>query len=163
MRARESERLSGAPPRGKCCRSRHGGANLLFSSPPFLRRVWVLSRRIIGSARFLLHSRVPLSPKYSHLFRGVYSSAAFSSTLFSHVSPSSPPPPPPPPALANVGNISSLTGPHSDTQTVVPSWSPRGPAETREERRERIQSTVSALFGLLNTDLTSVNRGTDDI
>lgn len=32
--ARERERLSGAP-RAKCCRSRHGGANLLFSSPPF--------------------------------------------------------------------------------------------------------------------------------
>lgn len=129
-----------------------------FLSPPFLRRVWVLSRRIIGSARFLLRSRGPLSPKYSHLFSAVYSSAPFSSTPFSHVSPSLPPP-----ARANVGNISSLTGPHSDTQTVVPSWSPRGPAETREERRERIQSTVSALFGLLNTDLTSANRGTDDI
>lgn len=73
----------------------------------------------------------PLSPKYSHLFSAIYFSSAFSSTLFSRVSPSSPPP-----ALANVGNISSLTGPHSDTQTAVPSWSPPGPAETREERRK---------------------------
>lgn len=98
----------------------------------------------------------PLSPKYSHLFSAIYSSSAFSSTRFSRVSPS-------PPALANVGNISSLTGPHSDTQTAVPSRSPPRGLPRQRGRGEKIQSTVSALFGLLNTDLTSVNRGTDDI
>lgn len=111
--------------------TRRRKSSFLFP-PPFPRRVWVLSRHIIGSARFLLRSRGPLSPKYSRLFSAIYSPSAFSSTLSSRVSPS-----PPPLELPGVGNISSLTGPHSNGQTAAPSWSPPGGLPRQRRRGEK--------------------------
>lgn len=91
-------------PLAKSCGSRHGTANLLFSSPFSAVFGFCLVTLLVRLDFFAIQG---LSPKYSHLFSIVYSSPG--SSLFSATSPLSTPPPPPP-LTPNVGNISSLTG-----------------------------------------------------
>lgn len=120
--------------------TRHSKSSFLF---PFLSRVWVLSRHIIGSAWFLFHSRAlsKVSDIYIVSFIPRLARPSFQR---------------PPPTC----EISALWQADSDSRPIQESprawWDEGG-------KTKRIRSTVSALYGHFNTDLTSVNRGTNDI
>lgn len=121
-------------PLAKCCGSRHGTANLLFCSPlslSFLSRVRVLSRHIIGSAWFVFHWRA-LSKVQTVIY--------LVSPIPCLARPSCQLPP-------NMWDISSVTGVLRQSPL---SRSPRGPGETREERRKEY-NRLSLLYSGTST------------